>query len=156
VVTFLVDGTPLYVINNHFNSKGGDSSLFGEYQPPVLESEVQRLLQAEVVHAFVAEMLAVDPEANILVLGDLNDFQFSPPIDLLEEGVLNNLIETLPVNERYSYIYDGNSQTLDQMLASDGLLDQVVEFDILHINSEFDYLHRFSDHDPVTVVIELD
>lgn len=156
VVTFLVDGSPLYIINNHFNSKGGDSALFGEYQPPVLESEVQRLLQAEVVHDFVAEMLAVDPEANILLLGDLNDFQFSPPIDLLEEGVLNNLVETLPVSERYSYVYDGNSQTLDQMLVSDSLLEQVVEYDVLHINSEFDYQHRFSDHDPVTVVLGFD
>ncbi|MDY6873505.1 MAG: endonuclease/exonuclease/phosphatase family protein [Chloroflexota bacterium] len=156
IVTFLIDDTPLYIINNHFNSKGGDSGLFGEYQPPVLESEVQRLLQAEVLHDFVAQMLAVDPAVNILVMGDLNDFQFSPPVDLLEESGLNNLMETLPVSERYSYVYDGNSQTLDQMLVSDGLLEQVVEYDVLHINSEFDYQHRFSDHDPVTVVIELD
>ncbi|MCB2210010.1 endonuclease/exonuclease/phosphatase family protein [bacterium] len=156
VVTFMVGDTPLYIINNHFNSKGGDSGLFGEYQPPVLESEVQRLLQAAVVGEFVTEMLAVDPEANILLLGDLNDFQFSPPVDLLEDSGLNNLVETLPVSERYSYVYDGNSQTLDQMLVSDALLEQVVEYDILHINSEFDYQHRFSDHDPVTVILSLD
>ena len=124
-------------------------------KPPVLESEVQRLLQAQVVHDFVADMLAVDPDANIVVMGDLNDFQFSPPIKLLAGDILNNLVDTLPVNERYSYIYEGNSQTLDQMLVSDGMLAKLVEYDVLHINSEFDYQNRFSDHDPVTAIFDL-
>jgi hypothetical protein len=155
VVAFEVNGQTLYLINNHFNSKGGDSALFGDAQPPVLESEVQRLLQAQVVHDFVADMLAVDPDANIVVMGDLNDFQFSSPIKLLAGDILNNLVDTLPVNERYSYIYDGNSQTLDQMLVSDGMLAKLVEYDVLHINSEFDYQNRFSDHDPVTAIFDL-
>ena len=155
VVTFEVNGQMLYLINNHFNSKGGDSALFGDEQPPVLESEVQRLLQAQVVHDFVAEMLAVDPEANIVVMGDLNDFQFSPPIQLLQGDILTDLVDTLPIEEQYSYIYDGNSQTLDQMLVSMAMLDKLIEYDVLHINSEFDYQNRFSDHDPVTAVFDL-
>ncbi|MBG0787233.1 MAG: nuclease [Anaerolineaceae bacterium] len=155
VVTFEVNGETLYLINNHFNSKGGDSSLFGDEQPPVLESEVQRLLQAQVVHDFVAEMLAVDPDANIVVMGDLNDFQFSAPVLLLQGDLLTNLVNTLPVEERYSYIYDGNSQILDQMLVSSNLLEKLVEYDILHINSEFDYQNRFSDHDPALVVFDM-
>ena len=155
VVTFEVNGQTLYLINNHFNSKGGDSALFGDEQPPVLESEVQRLLQAQVVHDFVAEMLAVDPEANIVVMGDLNDFQFSPPIQLLQGDILTDLVDTLPIEEQYSYIYDGNSQTLDQMLVSMAMLDKLIEYDVLHINSEFDYQNRFSDHDPVTAVFDL-
>lgn len=155
VVAFEVNGQTLYLINNHFNSKGGDSALFGDEQPPVLESEVQRLLQAQVVHDFVADMLAVDPSANIVVMGDLNDFQFSAPIQLLQGDVLTNLVDTLPLEEQYSYIYDGNSQTLDQMLVSESMLDKLVEYDVLHINSEFDYQNRFSDHDPVTAVFDL-
>ena len=155
VVTFDVNGETLYLINNHFNSKGGDSSLFGDEQPPVLESEVQRLLQAQVVHDFVAEMLAVDPEANIVVMGDLNDFQFSAPLQLLQGTILTNLVDTLPVEERYSYIYDGNSQILDQMLVSQSMLGKLVEYDILHLNSEFDYQNRFSDHDPALAAFDL-
>jgi len=155
VVTFDVNGEILYLINNHFNSKGGDSSLFGDEQPPVLESEIQRLLQAQVVHDFVAEMLAVDPEANIVVMGDLNDFQFSAPVQLLQRDILTNLVDTLPVEERYSYIYEGNSQILDQMLVSQNLFGKLVEYDILHLNSEFDYQNRFSDHDPVLAVFDL-
>ncbi len=37
VVTFLIGETPLFIINNHFNSKGGDTALFGAYQPPLLD-----------------------------------------------------------------------------------------------------------------------
>ncbi len=155
VVAFEINGEILYLINNHFNSKGGDSPLFGDEQPPVLESEVQRLLQAQVVHDFVAEMLAIDPDANIVVMGDLNDFQFSAPVLLLQGELLTNLVNTLPEDERYSYIYDGNSQILDQMLVSQNLLEKLVEYDILHLNSEFDYQNRFSDHDPALAVFDL-
>lgn len=148
VVQFLYQGESLFLINNHFNSKGGDMPLFGEVQPPVLESEPQRVLQAQVVQGFVAELLAVDPAARVIVMGDLNDFQFSPPLEVLKaDGLLTDLVETLPVEERYTYIYDGNSQVLDHILVSAALLDALDEFDILHINSGYDIEQRFSDHE---------
>ena len=149
VVTFEYQGERLFVVNNHFNSKSGDRALFGEFQPPLFDSEIQRTKQAQAVHDFVASLLAVDPESKVIVLGDLNDFQFSNPINTLEGTILQNLVETLPVEERYSYIYEGNSQTLDHILISRGLQDNLVSFDILHINSEFDYTTYFSDHDPL-------
>ena len=43
---FTYNGHKLFVIANHFNSKGGDQGLFGPQQPPVLSSEVQRNQQA--------------------------------------------------------------------------------------------------------------
>jgi predicted extracellular nuclease len=156
VVTFLYRGEPLFLINNHFVSKGADRDLFGEFQPPLLDSEIIRIEQARIVHDFVAQLLVIDPDARVIVLGDLNDFQFSPPIDLLEGEILVNLVETMPVEERYSYIYDGNSQTLDQMLVSEGWMPDLVSMDILHFNSEFDYESRFSDHDPLVATFEVD
>ena len=33
------------------------------------------------------------------------------------------MIETLPPNERYSYVFDGNSQALDHILVSANLLN---------------------------------
>ena len=33
--------------------------------------------QAAVVHDFVQSILAIDADANVVVLGDLNDFEFS-------------------------------------------------------------------------------
>ena len=93
---FTYNGHKLFVIVNHFNSKGGDQGLFGPQQPPVLSSEVQRNQQATLLAGFVDDILAPDPTANIAVVGDLNDFQFSPPVQKLKDAGLTALIETLP------------------------------------------------------------
>ena len=157
VVQFLYKGESLFLINNHFNSKGGDMPLYGKVQPPKLETEEQRILQAQVVSDFVAEMLALDPTARVIVMGDLNDFQFSPPVEILKgDGLLTDLVETLPVEERYTYIYYGNGQVLDHIMVSETLLGELNAFDILHINSGFDAAQRFSDHEIslATFVIE--
>ena len=79
--------------------------------------------QAQIVNDFVDAILALDPSANVVVLGDLNDFEFSDPLAILKGGVLDDLIETLPPNERYTYVFDGNSQALDHILVSDNLFD---------------------------------
>ena len=156
VVTFIVQGEPLIVINNHFNSKGGDRDLFGEFQPPLLDSEAQRILQAQVVHDFVAELVKIDPDSRVIVLGDLNDFYFSPPIKVLRGNIMQNLIESLPIEERYTYIYEGNSQTLDHILITQGLIDSFLSLDVMHMNSEFDYASHLSDHDPLVATFILE
>ena len=149
VVMFLLDGQPLYLINNHFNSKRPDNALFGAFQPPQLLSEPKRLRQAQIVHDFVESLLAVDPDSRVIVLGDLNEFYFAPPVEILKGGYLHNLIETLPVEARYTYNYEGNSQVLDHILVSESLVPLVAGFEIMHLNSEFDYMRQFSDHDPL-------
>jgi uncharacterized protein len=142
---FRFNGRDLFVIANHFNSKGGDQPLFGRFQPPILNSETQRLAQAQVVASFVAQVRALDAAALILAMGDFNDFEFSPPLSVLKGVGLSPLIETLPPAERYTYVYEGNSQTLDHILVSPPLLDGV-RFDVVHVNAEL--MTQTSDHDP--------
>lgn len=152
---FKFKGRKVTVIANHFNSKGGDDALFGSNQPPVLESEAQRKEIAKVVNNFVGELLREDSQANVVVLGDLNDFQFSKPLDVLKGDSLTNMIEQLPSNEQYTYNYEGNAQVLDHILVSNNLAKRT-EVDIVHINSDFTEEHgRASDHDPVLVQIDL-
>ena len=140
-------GKTYFVVGNHFNSKGGDDPLFGRLQPPLRSSEVQRHKQATVVGKFVDTLLAADRKANVVVLGDLNDFDFSETLDILEgNGRLSNLMETLPVFERYSYVFDGNSQVLDQILVSRSIAATRPEYDSVHVNAEFS--DQASDHDP--------
>ncbi|MBK6433606.1 hypothetical protein [Candidatus Amarolinea dominans] len=116
-------GHTLFLIANHFNSKSGDDPLFSFAQPPVLVSEIQRNQQAQIVNDFVDAILALDPNANIVALGDFNDFQFSTPLATSKGGVLTDLITGLPTAEqRYSYVYDGNAQVLDHILISNHLL----------------------------------
>src|SRR6266542_1199233 len=151
---FTYNGHHLFVIANHFNSKGGDDDpLFGHSQPPTLVSEAQRKAQATVVHDFVTSLETADPDAAVVVLGDLNDFEFSPPLATLEAGVLHDLIETLPQAERYTYDFEGNSQALDHILLSDSLFAEPFDYDAVHVNSEF--ATQASDHDPQVVRITL-
>ena len=150
---FMFNGHHLFVVANHFNSKGGDQPLMGRFQPPARVSEVQRHRQAEVVHDFVEAILAVDPSANVVVAGDLNDFQFSETVSILKSGILDDLVDTLPENERYSYVFEGNSQTLDHILFSDALFGEPFTYDIVHVNAEF--ADQASDHEPSVVRISL-
>ncbi|MFF2846408.1 endonuclease/exonuclease/phosphatase family protein [Streptomyces sp. NPDC058001] len=144
-------GDQFFVIGNHFNSKGGDQPLHSRFQPPTLGSQTQRLAQAKEVNTFVKSLLAKDKKAKIVVLGDLNDYPFSAPVSALTEGkVLTDLMDTLPTNERYSYVYDGNSQTLDHILVSPSIKNP--EYDVVHVNAEFS--DRASDHDPQVVRVK--
>jgi predicted extracellular nuclease len=151
---FMFRGHRLFVIANHFNSKGGDDPLEGRFQPPTRSSEVQRHQQAQIVHDFVGQLLAADPNANVVVDGDLNDFEFSDTVHILENGVLTDLMDTLPQNERYSYEFEGNAQTLDHILLSAALTSRPFTFDPVHVNAEF--FDQASDHDPSVVRIALD
>ncbi|MGI8499870.1 MAG: endonuclease/exonuclease/phosphatase family protein [Hassallia sp.] len=150
---FIFNGQTVFVVGNHFNSKGGDQPLFGPNQPPTLSSETQRNRQATEVRDFVQSILTINPNANVVVAGDLNDFEFSNPLSILEAGGLNTLIETLPENERYTYNFEGNAQTLDQILVSNSLFSRLNGFDAVHINSEF--ADQDSDHDPVLARFDL-
>ncbi|MDX1416087.1 MAG: lamin tail domain-containing protein, partial [Candidatus Promineifilaceae bacterium] len=149
------NGQKVFVVVGHFNSKGGDDPLFGRVQPPTFGSEIQRHQQAAVVNSFVQDILALDPNSIVAVVGDLNDFQFSGPIQTLKGTELTNLIDTLPENEQYTYIFDGNSQVLDHILVSNNVVDKVNQVDIVHANAEYDQDLRATDHDPVVAELDL-
>ena len=54
------------------------------------------------------------------------------------------LMDLLPANQRYSYIFDGNSQVLDHILVSPAI--KGYSYGVVHINAEFS--DQASDHDP--------
>ncbi|MBY0097138.1 5'-nucleotidase C-terminal domain-containing protein [Mesobacillus maritimus] len=152
---FEFNGEDVIVINNHFNSKGGDQPIFGKNQPPVLGSEAQRVEIASIVNGFIKDVQSENPNANVVVMGDLNDFEFSNPIQTLKGSELTNLIEMVPAAERFTYNYQGNSQVLDHILVTNNLAAGA-EVDIVHINSPFMEEHgRASDHDPVLTQLDL-
>ena len=53
---------------------------YGSDQPPFNAGEVQRAAQAQAVNNFVDSLLAGDPDAKVIVAGDLNDFEFEEPL----------------------------------------------------------------------------
>ncbi len=155
VAEFAWAGRPLFLVVNHWNSKSGDQSLAGRHQPPVRGSDAQRVSQARAVRSFVDALLAADADADLVVLGDLNDVPGSAPLAVLTAGTagragLTDLADGLPAAERYTYVHEGNSQQLDHILLSPHLLrarpTDLPAFRCVHLNAEFHAPP--SDHDP--------
>jgi hypothetical protein len=152
---FTFNGKRVFVIANHFDAKLGDQNADGRFQFPAQSSAVQRAGQAQVEHDFVEKILAIDKKADVVALGDLNDYQFSPSLSALRTGtadgsgdsILTDLIATLPVNQRYTYDFDGISEVLDHILVTAGLGNP--HYQVVHINAE--YSDQVSDHDPQVV-----
>jgi predicted extracellular nuclease len=168
VARFEIGGRVVWVVGNHFKSKLADDPLFGVHDPPRRPSEVQRKLQARAVRGFADRLLAADPGALLLIGGDLNDFEFGEPgegadhpVSILEGGAdqipLLDLVRLEPRGERFSFVFDGNSQLIDHLLASPALLRLLRGVDVLHFNAGFpedlardpSVPFRASDHDPV-------
>ncbi|TCI69652.1 MULTISPECIES: chitobiase/beta-hexosaminidase C-terminal domain-containing protein [unclassified Exiguobacterium] len=152
---FDFQGENVVVIANHWNSKGGDTGFFGSKQPVVLGSEVQRKQIAQIVHDFVADVKTDNPDANVVALGDFNDFEFSDAMQIFKGDLMTNMVEKVPAVDRYSYVYQGNSQVLDHILVSNRLA-ATTEIDMIHVNADFTEMSgRASDHDPVLAQIDL-
>ncbi|WP_016907188.1 endonuclease/exonuclease/phosphatase family protein [Streptomyces xiaopingdaonensis] len=150
---FVFRGRTVFVVANHFSSKGGgdldgDQPMEGRSQPPARHSEPQRIEQARLVNEFAAQVRKVDRNAAVVAGGDFNDFPFSPALDALRtDAALTSPMDALPANERYGYVFNGNSQTLDHLLTSPGA--GAADYDIVHLNAEF--ADQSSDHDPSVV-----
>jgi len=155
---FSFNGEIVTVVNNHFTSKSGSSPTYGEDFPPLNRGEDQREAQAAIVNAYVDGRLAADPDAKVMVVGDLNEFSWNDPLKVLhgdpDNPVLKDLAdELLPPGERWSYVFEGASQELDHMLATKGAYDAGLQFDIVHTNSGF--ADQVSDHDPSVARLHL-
>lgn len=164
VATFDFNGEEVVFVDNHFSSKGGSAPILGiEQDFAARQEEVEvngsldeRQAQSAAVQEFVNEVLTEDPETNVVVLGDLNEFEFVSPVADLETNTgLTNLINDIPEDERYSFIFQGNSQQIDHIFVS-GELSEGAEVDVVHVNTEFAATdERASDHDPVVASLNL-
>ena len=131
---------PLVVIANHFMSGAASA-------------ERARLEQGQ----FVAGLVDDANSPHVIVLGDLNDVENSPPLEALyANGRLINTWYTLPEDMRYSYIYQGVSQARDHILVSPAMMAMLQDVGPLHYNADHAYgyggdgsVWHTSTHDPV-------
>lgn len=138
------------LILNHWKSKAEDTQ-DKEYTLP------RRIEEAIFISNLVQEALTTQPDVHLIVLGDLNDYPNSQPIRILEEAGLYNLVARLPLDERYTYIFQGISQVIDHILVSPILNNQLISVCAVHMNADYpeifveqeDSLYRNSDHDPL-------
>jgi uncharacterized protein len=128
------------VVVNHFKSKIGDEAV----------NQGQRMSQAR----HVAGLLT---GANAVALGDLNDSLDSQTLAQFS-GFVNLFEAHVPRSDRYTYIYNGQSEVLDHFITTPGLDRYFKSGRPLHINADFPdrresdrSSHRSSDHDPIFV-----
>ncbi len=167
VAEITLGGAPriLTLYNNHFKSKLNDPACA---EPDCTDLRVE---QARFVDGLVDDLLAADPNAAIVVMGDLNDYYVSVPLDELDKtyGVLTNVWDDVagPPSvgqgsiQRYSYIYNGVSQTLDHLLVSDALNALPRTVSVRHVNADWpgshvedDSMFRASDHDFMLIALD--
>lgn len=145
---FIFGGRKVFVIVAHLSSKIGDDPSFGRNQPPVLSTEAKRIQQGTSINTFVSSILAVDPQANVVLVGDMNEHEFRPAMTTI--GSLINLMNDVPLNDRYTYNFEGNSQVLDNILVSNRLKNHYQsEIDIVHLNADFHSNNQVTDHEAV-------
>ncbi|KAK5943216.1 hypothetical protein PMZ80_004223 [Knufia obscura] len=145
------DNTTFFTVNVHFTSKGGSSPIEGDPRPPVNLGIDQRTEQANITAAFIADILAEDPNAAVIMAGDCNEFAFVEPLKVfVAESGLIDLDEAAGVDpvERYTYLFDMNSQELDHIFVSKKIADQEPKLEHMHVNTWVSYDDQISDHDP--------
>ncbi|KAG6836102.1 hypothetical protein H0H93_011329, partial [Arthromyces matolae] len=131
------NGKVLFTINVHLTSKGGSSPNWGDARPPVNLPVDQRAAQISLVAAFAQTILKADNQANIMVAGDFNEYiqtrqVFKPLTDVLTEA---DAAAGVPDVERYTYVYDQNSEQLDHVFFSDAVVKRGVKIEHIHVNN---------------------
>jgi predicted extracellular nuclease len=149
---FSFRGQETVLINVHLSSRRSDTPFMGEYQPPLLHSEPGRLNQAMSLRREIEGLLP----GNVIILGDFNDYCDSPVLRSLmgTEGSPFSFLDatdSLPSEEKYTYVYRGRPNQLDHILISPNLVERGFTGEILHLNSRMAAHDRAADHDPVLV-----
>jgi DNA/RNA endonuclease YhcR with UshA esterase domain/exonuclease III len=142
----------VFVLNNHFTSMSGGEEA----------TEPRRAAQAAWNVSILESILEANPDAYVAVIGDLNSYYDSLPVDTLRDAGLIHVFEINPEDGWYSYIYQGASQTLDHILVSASLYNLVQRVEVLHTNADYappvsedESPLRKSDHDPVVATFSL-
>jgi uncharacterized protein len=180
--TFSVNttGETFTPIVNHFKSKGSSAGLPGDTDQGDGQglSNATRKAQSTALLNFISQVQTASGDSDVMVLGDLNAYGEEDPIDILRAGGLTKLVTSTD-----SYVFDGQTGSLDHALVTSSLLPQVTGAAKWNINADepitLDYNDdvlttgeavaedrndtslyqanpfRSSDHDPVLVGLNL-
>ncbi len=169
-------GDRFTVAVNHLKSKGSDCDELGD--PDI--GDGQGNCNRTRTRAAGAEIrwLAEDPTGgdtdNVLVIGDLNAYRMEDPVRAFTDAGYVNLLDRFVDEPAYSFVFRGESGSLDHALASPVLAERVQYVHEWHINADeprlLDYNLdderdpgyfdadtplRASDHDPVIIDLRL-
>ncbi len=174
-------GKPFTVIVNHFKSKGGSKADAANRNKGDGQGafNASRRAQSLAICDYINQLSQGDEQPRVLVVGDLNAYAQEDPIDAMRAKGLVDLQERFEMGSsnkgtskgpHYSYIYRGQSGSLDHAMATESLAADVTGIGTWHINADeprfLDYNEEFnpkslfqpdpfrsSDHDPVLIGI---
>jgi len=137
-----VGGEYFELFVNHWPSRRGGQD----------ESEMHRIKAASVLRKEVDQILSVNSKANIICMGDFNDFPSNKSVhDVLQAGVSNehsllfNMMSDFESLKKGTHFYKGEWSPLDQFMVSYGMFEkksvsansfEVVSYDFLYYTSK--------------------
>lgn len=135
-------------INNHFLALSAGEEA----------TEPTRNAQAAWNAELAAQFQTNFPDAYVLVMGDLNSFYGTLPLETLGSE-LTHVYDLIGGSLPYTYIFEGRTQTLDHILMSENLVDHLMVVTVPHLNTPYPIAapddaspRHTSDHDPVVVI----
>jgi uncharacterized repeat protein (TIGR01451 family) len=140
------------LLNNHFLALSAGEAA----------TEPTRNAQAAWNVELVQRFQESNPDAAVIVMGDLNSFYNTLPIHTHQDAGLRHVYEFLPEDQPlpYTYIFEGATQTLDHILLSEDLFTGLLLVQPHHIGADYPIWNQndptaqhLSDHDPVVIVI---
>ncbi|WJY23041.1 endonuclease/exonuclease/phosphatase family protein [Fontisubflavum oceani] len=142
-----IDGQVLSLFNVHFKSRRGG----------VEETRLLRTVQAQIVRNLTRPRVEQGNSRSpsfTAIAGDFNDTPKSVPIDTVlgkhdTSYQLFSVTQTLPAEDQWTYVFDGENQQLDHVLLSKFAHDRMLASGIARVPDEV------SDHDIVWAKINL-
>ncbi len=150
-------GEHLIIGINHFKSKRPGRTQY--------DTNLRRMQNADSLLAMLPNAVQRFGDEDILLLGDYNCYTQEQPIQAIVRAGYADMLPLGNDND-YSYSFKGEAGYLDRCFASPSMATQIVRVRPWHINADWYYshgaykmkdksLHRYADHDPIIVDINL-
>jgi uncharacterized protein len=115
------------------------------FRSKVNDDAGRRLAEAQAAHSIVTKAAGANPDALVLLAGDLNDTPGSPPLTALEsDGALIRVARDNPVADQATYIFNGQGQAIDHVFRAAGSPGSTVPGSVKVLKGSYGYAG--SDH----------
>jgi 5'-nucleotidase len=142
--TFTSGQVTFTVVANHMKSKSssdsatGDNADTGDGQGAF---NGDRVRQAHSLTAFVDSLKASSGSDNVIILGDFNAYTHEDPMQVFYDASLEDIS-----NGEASYVFGGESGSLDHAVATPSFLQRVTGVDTWQINSHESFAFQYDGH----------
>jgi 5'-nucleotidase len=142
--TFTAGQVTFTVVANHMKSKSssdsatGDNADAGDGQGAF---NGDRVRQARSLTAFVESLKTSSGSDDVIVLGDFNAYTHEDPMQVFYDASLDDV-----GNGEASYVFGGESGSLDHAVATPSLVQRITGVDVWQINSHESFAFQYDGH----------